>query len=254
MSNLDPDGDPPKASREVGQGPAERGRAPSRDAEQLYGDELVRLAQSLHQLAVATLRREQDLQSANQYKSRLLALAEHDLRQPLQALRTCLRYLNARLTSVAAIRHVTGAQQALTRLEHCVSVFSNAAGRELAGLDRPLPQPPALDPGLDREEAAAWRRLGARRVATLTTREREIMDLVVAGHANKKIAARIGISQRTVEKHRAALMKKLGAASLAELIRMVIVIEKIARDASDAEPAGWARERPGQPRPHAQSS
>jgi two-component system, chemotaxis family, CheB/CheR fusion protein len=48
------------------------------------------------------------------------------------------------------------------------------------------------------------------------------MDLVVGGHANKEIAARLGIAQRTVESHRAAVMKKMGAASLSELVRLAL--------------------------------
>jgi FixJ family two-component response regulator len=62
----------------------------------------------------------------------------------------------------------------------------------------------------------------AMRVAGLTRREREVMNYVVAGHANKEIAARLGIAQRTVETHRANVMKKMGAATLSELVRLVI--------------------------------
>jgi two-component system CheB/CheR fusion protein len=58
------------------------------------------------------------------------------------------------------------------------------------------------------------------RIAGLTKREREVMDLVVAGLANKDISARLGINQRTVETHRAAVMKKMGASSLSELVRL----------------------------------
>ena len=62
------------------------------------------------------------------------------------------------------------------------------------------------------EEAAAH-------VADLTTRQREVMDMVLAGHPSKNIAADLGISQRTVENHRAAIMHKMGAKSLPELAR-----------------------------------
>jgi two-component system, chemotaxis family, CheB/CheR fusion protein len=47
-----------------------------------------------------------------------------------------------------------------------------------------------------------------------------VMDLVVQGHANKEIAARLQISQRTVENHRAAVMRRTGARSLPDLIRI----------------------------------
>ena len=56
----------------------------------------------------------------------------------------------------------------------------------------------------------------------LTPREREVMEHVVAGMANKEIAAKLGISIKTVEVHRAHLMQKMGAGSLVGLVRMVM--------------------------------
>jgi len=60
------------------------------------------------------------------------------------------------------------------------------------------------------------------RIADLTPREREVLDLVSAGKANKVIASDLDVSQRTVEIHRARVMEKMGASSLAHLVRMVI--------------------------------
>jgi two-component system response regulator FixJ len=60
------------------------------------------------------------------------------------------------------------------------------------------------------------------RIASLTKREREVLDLVVAGEANKVIAARLGISLRTVETHRGRVMKKLKAQSITDLVRLAI--------------------------------
>jgi two-component system response regulator FixJ len=57
------------------------------------------------------------------------------------------------------------------------------------------------------------------RFESLTPREAEVMDLVVKGCANKVIAMDLGVSQRTVELHRARVMQKMGARSLAELVR-----------------------------------
>jgi two-component system CheB/CheR fusion protein len=62
----------------------------------------------------------------------------------------------------------------------------------------------------------------AKRIAGLTSRQRQVMDLIVAGHLNKEIAWRLGISQRTVENHRATVMKKTGAKSLPDLIHLVM--------------------------------
>lgn len=62
----------------------------------------------------------------------------------------------------------------------------------------------------------------ADRLEELSPREREVMDLVVAGKLNKQIAADLGISIKTVEVHRARVMEKMQAGGLAELVRMAI--------------------------------
>ena len=65
----------------------------------------------------------------------------------------------------------------------------------------------------------------ALRLAALTEREREVMELAVTGHTSKEIAQRLGISYRTVEIHRAHVMLKTGATNLLELARMVDTVE-----------------------------
>jgi FixJ family two-component response regulator len=62
------------------------------------------------------------------------------------------------------------------------------------------------------------------RLATLSPREREVLDLVTRGKANKMVAGDLGVSQRTVEIHRAHVMQKMEAGSLAELVRMMMTV------------------------------
>ena len=61
------------------------------------------------------------------------------------------------------------------------------------------------------------------RLETLTPREREVLLLVAEGRPNKVVATRLGLSTRTVEVHRAKVMEKMQARSLAELVRMAIL-------------------------------
>jgi FixJ family two-component response regulator len=66
-----------------------------------------------------------------------------------------------------------------------------------------------------RERAAIRERLG-----TLTAREREVLEGVVAGRLNKQIASDLGIAEKTVKVHRGRVMEKMAASSVAELVRM----------------------------------
>jgi FixJ family two-component response regulator len=66
----------------------------------------------------------------------------------------------------------------------------------------------------------------AARLATLTSREREVMEMVVDGRTNKVIARDLGISQRTVEIHRARVMQKMEAESVSELVRLALQLKR----------------------------
>jgi len=84
--------------------------------------------------------------------------------------------------------------------------------------------------GRDRDIADA-----VRRIATLSPREREVLDGLVAGRPNKLIAYDLGISVRTVEVHRARMMERLGVRQLAEAIRLGVMARL------DASPAANKR-------------
>ncbi len=74
-----------------------------------------------------------------------------------------------------------------------------------------------------KEEAQAERQAILNRIAALSGREREVMEGLVAGEANKAIAFDLGISARTVEVYRANVMMKMHAKTLSELVRMVTI-------------------------------
>jgi two-component system, chemotaxis family, CheB/CheR fusion protein len=80
----------------------------------------------------------------------------------------------------------------------------------------------ALEQSRDSSKLFAWRETAANHIADLTARQRQIMELVLAGHPSKNIAADLGISQRTVENHRASIMKKTGSKSLPALARLAL--------------------------------
>jgi len=80
----------------------------------------------------------------------------------------------------------------------------------------------ALEQSHDAETATTWRREASEHIDTLTVRQREVMVMILAGHPNKNIAADLHISQRTVENHRAAIMRKTGSKSLPALARLAL--------------------------------
>jgi two-component system CheB/CheR fusion protein len=86
----------------------------------------------------------------------------------------------------------------------------------LASVERALAQ------SRDSDVAEAWREAAKSHMSALTARQREIMDMVLAGQPSKNIAADLGISQRTVENHRAAIMHKTGVKSLPALARLAV--------------------------------
>ena len=88
------------------------------------------------------------------------------------------------------------------------------------GLVQCIRQALAID-AARRQERARWAE-AERRLASLTLREREVLSLVVAGLFSKEIAFKLGISPKTIEVHRTHIMQKLGADSVADLVRLAL--------------------------------
>ncbi|MBH0237738.1 response regulator FixJ [Methylobrevis albus] len=84
----------------------------------------------------------------------------------------------------------------------------------------------ALARGADVAAASIEQAEIAARLAALSPRERQVLDGLVAGHANKRIAFDLDISPRTVEIYRANVMAKMQAASLSDLVRMALIVER----------------------------
>jgi len=80
----------------------------------------------------------------------------------------------------------------------------------------------ALNHTEDYARTSVFRKAAIPKVTRLTSREQQILDLILAGQPNKNIAAELGISQRTVEAHRAAIMNKTGSENFSALVRTAL--------------------------------
>jgi len=95
----------------------------------------------------------------------------------------------------------------------------------------------------------AWREDAVDRIASLTPRQRQVMDLVLAGHPNKIIAAKLGISARTIESHRAEVMRKTDSDCLPALARLAL-----AAALNDVAELKSGSESSSQPQHHSKAS
>jgi RNA polymerase sigma factor (sigma-70 family) len=84
----------------------------------------------------------------------------------------------------------------------------------------------AIARGRDAQELAGQRRAAQARLATLSPREHEVLRLLLDGLMNKAIAAELGISAKTVEDHRASIMRKMQVRTVAALVQAVVNVRR----------------------------
>jgi FixJ family two-component response regulator len=142
-----------------------------------------------------------------------------DIRMPGMSGLELQQHLN-RLGSMLPVIFITGhgdVPMAVQAMKEGAFEFVQKPFREQDLLDRINH---ALEQDRENRGDLALRTDVARRVETLTPRERQVMELVVDGAANKVIAIDLDLSERTVEIHRAKVMEKMGARSVAHLVKL----------------------------------
>ncbi|MCL2916388.1 response regulator [Shewanella corallii] len=84
----------------------------------------------------------------------------------------------------------------------------------------------AIDKGLAHSERQSWKLKHQALIDSLTDREKEIFQLVVNGNTNKQMAEALFVAVRTIEVHRAKVMKKLGASNMAQLLKLAPLLHR----------------------------
>jgi len=132
-----------------------------------------------------------------------------------------LRHLNTTGDHVPAIM-ITGNSDVAVAVQAMKSGASDFIEKPIGRGDLIASIERALEHAKDNGRLFAERKSAATRIAGLSARQREVMHLVLAGYPSKNIAADLGISQRTVENHRASIMRRTGAKSLPALARLAL--------------------------------
>ena len=132
-----------------------------------------------------------------------------------------LRQLRAHSDLLPTIM-ITGSSDVSMAVQAMKAGAADFIEKPIAGADLLISIDHAVERSQDTSKLLAWRANAADHIAGLTPRQHEIMDLVLAGHPSKNIAADLGISQRTVENHRASIMKATGAKSIPALARLAL--------------------------------
>lgn len=184
-------------------------------------DSLQLMLESIGRVVIAYPSADQFLQAYSQDMAGCIVL---DIRMPGINGMELQRKLND-LNSILPIIFVTGhgdVPMAVEAMQQGAVDFVQKPYREQELLDK-ISQAMALD---DQNRAMLQQRQEIlERMRELTPRERDVVQLMVEGKANKVIAINLDISQRTVEIHRARVMEKLQANSLAHLVRMYLSVE-----------------------------
>jgi two-component system, LuxR family, response regulator FixJ len=160
-----------------------------------------------------------------------------DVRMPLMSGLELQQLLNIRGAIIPVI-FITGhgdIPMAVEAMQHGAFDFLQKPFRDQDLLDRV--QKALEKDRVNRVQLREKTRIQERR-ESLTPREREILELMTRGKPNKVMAADLGVSQRTVEIHRARVMEKMGASSLAQLVRMVMDLDQ--SGSVDVSPASQA--------------
>jgi FixJ family two-component response regulator len=144
-----------------------------------------------------------------------------DIRMPAMSGMELQQQLNLRGATIPVI-FITGhgdVPMAVEAMQHGAFDFLQKPFRDQELIDRVQK---AL--ARDRETRAALQKHDQirQKLQSLTPRETEVLELMIKGKQNKVMAGELGLSQRTVEIHRAHVMEKMGANSVAQLVRMVI--------------------------------
>jgi FixJ family two-component response regulator len=148
-----------------------------------------------------------------------------DIRMPGMSGLELQQQLNLRGATIPVI-FITGhgdIPMAVEAMQHGAFDFLQKPFRDQDLIDR-------VQRALERDSAIRTELKGTDQIrehlASLTPRERQVLDLVAAGKQNKVMAGDLGVSQRTIEIHRARVMEKMHARSLAQLVRMLIDVER----------------------------
>jgi len=160
-----------------------------------------------------------------------------DISEAGDALRRFARNLTPMRDMLARIDDPTRAREILARLDRKLDTLAarlGASEENVAEDARVADDEPSIEISLPADMPDA--KDSARRLDGLSKRQREILDLVLAGHPSKNIAVDLGISRRTVEGHRAAIMKKLGVKCLPALARMAMAAAMRANAGAAAPP------------------